>query len=80
MNDSFLWSLYISLSTFSITLYLILFSCNVPTLGHHHRAETYDDQSSQMDVIANTWVFERHCGVHLAFIIIFHHHEPFRTG
>jgi hypothetical protein len=54
--------------------------CNVPTLGHHHRAETYDDQSSQMDVIANTGVFERHCGVQLAFIIIFHHHEPFRTG
>ena len=54
--------------------------CNVPTLGHHHRAETYDDQSSQMDVIASTGVFERHCGVHLALIIIFHHYEPFRTG
>jgi hypothetical protein len=54
--------------------------CNVPTLGHHHRAETYDDQSSQMDVIASTGVFERHCGVQLAFIIIFHHYEPFRTG
>jgi hypothetical protein len=54
--------------------------CNVPTLGHHHRAETYDDQSSQMDVIASTRVFERHCGVQLAFIIIFHHYEPFRTG
>jgi hypothetical protein len=37
--------------------------CNVPTLGHHHRAEIYDDQSSQMDVIASTGVFERHCGV-----------------
>jgi hypothetical protein len=33
-----------------------------------------------MDVIVNTGVFERHCGVQLAFIIIFHHHEPFRTG
>jgi hypothetical protein len=22
--------------------------CNVPTLGHHHSAEVYDDQSSQM--------------------------------
>jgi hypothetical protein len=54
--------------------------CNVPTLGHHHRTETYDDQSSQMDVIASTGVFERHCGVQLAFIIIFHHYEPFRTG
>jgi hypothetical protein len=28
--------------------------CNVPTLGHHQRAKTYDDQSSQMDVIAST--------------------------
>jgi hypothetical protein len=54
--------------------------CNVPTLGHHHRAKTYDDQSSQMDVIASTGVFERNFGVHLAFIIIFHHYEPFRIG
>jgi hypothetical protein len=54
--------------------------CNVPTLGHHHRVETYDDQSSQMDVIASTGVFERHCGFQLEFIIIFHHYEPFRTG
>jgi hypothetical protein len=54
--------------------------CNVPTLGHHHSAEIYDDQSSQMDVIASTGVFERHCGVQLALIIIFHHYEPFRTG
>jgi hypothetical protein len=27
--------------------------CNVPTLGHHHIAEFYHDQSSQMDVIAS---------------------------
>jgi hypothetical protein len=54
--------------------------CNVPTLGHHHSAEIYDDQSSQMDVIASTGVFERHCGVQLALLIIFHHYEPFRTG
>jgi hypothetical protein len=33
-----------------------------------------------MDVIASTWVFERHCGVHLVLIIIFHHYEPFRTS
>ena len=26
---------------------------NVPTLGHHHSAEVYDDQSSQMDVIVS---------------------------
>jgi hypothetical protein len=54
--------------------------CNVPTLGHHHSAEGYDDQSSQMEVIASTGVFERHCGVHLTLMIIFHHYEPFRTG
>jgi hypothetical protein len=54
--------------------------CNVPTLGHHHSAEGYDDQSSQMEVIASTGVFERHCGVHLTSMIIFHHYEPFRTG
>jgi hypothetical protein len=33
-----------------------------------------------MDVIASTGVFERHCGVQLAFIIIFHHYEPFCIG
>jgi hypothetical protein len=33
-----------------------------------------------MDVIASTGVFERHCGVHLELIIIFHHYDPFRTG
>ena len=54
--------------------------CNVPTLGHHHRAEIYDDQSSQMDDIATTGVFERHCGVHLEFMIILHHYDPFRIG
>jgi hypothetical protein len=53
---------------------------NVPTLGHHHRAEIYDDQSSQIDVRASTGVFERHCGVHLVSMIIFHHYDPFRTG
>jgi hypothetical protein len=40
--------------------------CNVPTLGHHYIAEVYDDQSSQMDVIASTGVIERHFGVQLA--------------
>jgi hypothetical protein len=33
-----------------------------------------------MDVIASTRVIERHCGVHLALLIIFHHYEPFHTG
>jgi len=54
--------------------------CNVPTFGHHHSAEIHDDQSSQMDVISSTGVFERHCGFQLAFIIIFNHYETFCTG
>jgi hypothetical protein len=58
----------------------ILTLCNVPTLGHHHRAEIYDDQSSQMDSRASTGVFERHSGVHLALMIIFHRYEPFHTS
>ena len=33
-----------------------------------------------MDAITSTGVFERHCGVQLAFIIIFHHYEPLCTG
>jgi hypothetical protein len=53
--------------------------CNVPNLGHHHKVEIYDDQSSQMDAIVSTRVFERHCGVHLGLIIIFHYCESFHT-
>jgi hypothetical protein len=49
----------------------VLALCNVPTLGHHHSAEVYDDQSSQMGVIESTGVIERHCEVQLAFLIIF---------
>jgi hypothetical protein len=33
-----------------------------------------------MDVIASTGVIERHCGVQLALLIIFHHYEPFCIG
>jgi hypothetical protein len=33
-----------------------------------------------MGVIASTGVIERHCEVQLAFLIISHHYEPFRTG
>jgi hypothetical protein len=33
-----------------------------------------------MDVIVSTGVIERNCGEKLAFLIIFHHYEPFRTG
>jgi hypothetical protein len=58
---------------------LSLCCCNVPTLGHHHSAEVYDDQSSQMDVIASTRVIERLCGVQLALLILFHHYESFHT-
>jgi hypothetical protein len=54
--------------------------CNVPTLGHHHSAEVYDDQSSQMGVITSTGVIERHCEVQVAFLIISYHYEPFRIG
>jgi hypothetical protein len=54
--------------------------CNVPTLGHHHSAEVYDDQSSQMGVTASTGIIERHCVVQLAFLFISHHYEPFCTG
>jgi hypothetical protein len=32
-----------------------------------------------MGARASTRVFERHCGVHLELMIIFHHYEPFRT-
>jgi hypothetical protein len=54
--------------------------CNVPTLGHHYIVEVYDDQSSQMDVIASTWFIERNFGVQLASLIPFHHYDPFCTG
>jgi hypothetical protein len=53
--------------------------CNVPTLGHHYITECYDDQSSQMEVIASTKAIERFFGVRLASLILFHHHDPFRT-
>jgi hypothetical protein len=33
-----------------------------------------------MEVIASTRVIERHCGVQLALLIIFHHYEPFYIG
>jgi hypothetical protein len=33
-----------------------------------------------MEVIASTGVIERHCGVQLALLIIFHHYEPFHIG
>jgi hypothetical protein len=54
--------------------------CSVPTLGHHHSAEVYDDQHSQMDVIASIGVIEMHCEVQVAFLIISHHYETFHTG
>jgi hypothetical protein len=33
-----------------------------------------------MGARASTRVFESHCGVQLALMIIFHHYEPFHTG
>jgi hypothetical protein len=33
-----------------------------------------------MGARASIGVFERHCGVQLASMIIFHHYEPFLTG
>jgi hypothetical protein len=54
--------------------------CNVPILGHHYIIEGYDDQSSQIEVIASTKIIERYFGVRLASLIPFHHYEPFRTG
>jgi hypothetical protein len=50
-------------------------SCNLPTLGHHYISECYDDQSSQMDVIASTVTIEGYFGsLHQSsyFIIMIH--------
>jgi hypothetical protein len=50
--------------------------CNVPTLGHHYITECYDDQSSQMEVIASTGAIEGFIGSDLHrssyFIIMIH--------
>jgi hypothetical protein len=48
--------------------------CNVPTLGHHCITEFYDDQSSQMEVIANTGARILGSGLHRSsyFIIMIH--------
>jgi hypothetical protein len=40
----------------------------------------YDDQSSQMEVIASTRIIERNFGVWLASLIPFHHYDPFLTS
>jgi hypothetical protein len=58
----------------------MLLECNVPTLGHHYITECYDDQSSQMEVIASTRAIEGSFGVRLASLILFYHHDPFRTA
>jgi len=54
-------------------------NCNVPTLGHHYISGCYDDQSSEVDVIASTVTIEGYFGVHLASLILFHHYDPFHT-
>jgi hypothetical protein len=53
--------------------------CNVPTLGHQGITGCYDDQSSQMEIIASTGAIEGYFGVRLASLILFHHYDPFRT-
>ena len=59
---------------------LVIGFCNVPTLGHHYITECYDDQSSQMEIIASTGAIEGYFGVRLASLILFHHYDPFHTA
>jgi hypothetical protein len=54
--------------------------CNVPTLGHHYITEGYNDESSQMEVIASTETIERYFGVCIASLMPFHHYDPFHTS
>jgi hypothetical protein len=53
--------------------------CNVPNLRHHYITEGYDDQSSQLEIIASTGAIEGYFGARLASLIPFHHYDPFRT-
>jgi hypothetical protein len=53
--------------------------CNVPTLGHQGITQCYDDQGSQLEIIASTGAIEGYFGVQLASLILFHHYDPFRT-
>jgi hypothetical protein len=53
--------------------------CNVPTLGHHYITEGYDDQSTQLEIIASSGDVEGYFGVRLASLILFHHYDPFHT-
>jgi hypothetical protein len=55
-------------------------TCNVPNLGHHYITEGYDDQSSQLEIIASTGAIEGYFGVQFASFILFHHYDPFRTN
>jgi hypothetical protein len=68
------------LRCFEIMLHRVLQDYNVPTLGHHCITECYDDQSSQMEVIASIGAIEGYFGVRLASLILFHHYDPFRTA
>jgi hypothetical protein len=54
-------------------------NCNVPTLEHHGITQCYDDQGSQLEIIASTGAIEGYFGVQLASFILFHHSDPFRT-
>jgi hypothetical protein len=46
-------------------------------LGHHYITEGYDDQSSQLEIIASTRAIEGYFGVRIASLILFHHYDPF---
>jgi hypothetical protein len=52
--------------------------CNVPTLGHRGITGCYDDQSSQLKIIASTRDIEGYFWVRLASLILFNHYDPFR--
>jgi hypothetical protein len=59
---------------------IALCKCNVSTLEHQGITQCYDDQGSQLEIIASTGAIEGYFGVQLASLILFHHYDPFRTG
>ena len=49
-------------------------------MGHRDITGCYDDQSSQLEIIASTGDIEVYFGVHLTSLLLFHHYDPFHTG
>jgi hypothetical protein len=49
-------------------------------LGHQGTTQYYDDQSSQLEILASTGAIEGYFGVRLASLILFHHYDPFHIG